>query len=126
MSLVRLIRTHLGPYRRLLGVVLVLQAIQTAAALTLPTLNADIIDNGVLRGDNGYIWRTGAIMLGFSLVQIVFAVGAGVLVFLIRQYGGYPEGVCYSIIIMNTAVPLIDRFTRPRIYGAVESDEEAA
>ena len=76
MSLVRLIRTHLGPYRQLLVVVLVLQAIQTAAALTLPTLNADIIDNGVLRGDNGYIWRTGAIMLGFSLVQIVFAVGA--------------------------------------------------
>ena len=76
MSLVRLIRTHLGPYRQLLAVVLVLQAIQTAAALTLPSLNADIIDNGVLQGDNGYIWRTGAIMLGFSLVQIVFAVGA--------------------------------------------------
>ena len=76
MSLVRLIRTHLGPYRQLLAVVLVLQAIQTAAALTLPSLNADIIDNGVLRGDNGYIWRTGAVMLGFSLVQIVFAVGA--------------------------------------------------
>ena len=76
MSLRRLLLTHLGPYRRLLVVVLVLQAIQTAAALTLPTLNADIIDNGVLRGDNGYIWRTGAIMLAFSLVQIVFAVGA--------------------------------------------------
>ena len=76
MRLVRLVRTHLGPYRRLLGVVLVLQAIQTAAALTLPSLNADIIDNGVLRGDNGYIWRTGAVMLGFSLMQIVFAVGA--------------------------------------------------
>ncbi len=67
MSLVRLIRTHLGPYRRLLGIVLVLQAIQTAAALTLPTLNADIIDNGVLQGDNGYIWRTGAIMLALQL-----------------------------------------------------------
>jgi len=76
VRLVRLVRTHLGPYRRLLGVVLVLQAIQTAAALTLPSLNADIIDNGVLRGDNGYIWRTGAVMLGFSLMQIVFAVGA--------------------------------------------------
>ena len=76
MSLIRLIRSHLGPYRRLLVVVLALQAIQTAAALTLPTLNAEIIDNGVLKGDNGYIWRTGAIMLGFSLVQIVFAVAA--------------------------------------------------
>ena len=76
MSLRRLLRTHLGPYHRLLTVVVVLQAIQTAAALTLPTLNADIIDNGVLRGDNDYIWRTGAVMLGFSLVQIVFVVAA--------------------------------------------------
>lgn len=76
MMLWRLVKTHLGPYRQLLGIVLALQAIQTAAALTLPALNADIIDNGVLRGDNGYIWRTGAVMLLFSLVQIVFAVGA--------------------------------------------------
>lgn len=76
MSLWRLIRTHLGPYRKLLTIVLVLQAIQTAAALTLPTLNADIIDNGVLLGDNGYIWRIGGVMLLFSFVQIVFAVGA--------------------------------------------------
>ncbi len=76
MNLWRLIKTHLGPYRKLLTIVLVLQAIQTAAALTLPTLNADIIDNGVLQGDNGYIWRTGGIMLAFSLVQIVFAVAA--------------------------------------------------
>ncbi|MGB3734124.1 MAG: ABC transporter ATP-binding protein [Ilumatobacter sp.] len=76
MKLWRLIKTHLGPYRQLLTIVLVLQAIQTAAALTLPTLNADIIDNGVLQGDNGYIWRTGGIMLAFSVVQIVFAVAA--------------------------------------------------
>ncbi len=76
MMLWRLIKTHLGPYRRLLTIVLVLQAIQTAAALTLPSLNADIIDNGVLQGDNGYIWRTGGVMLFFSFVQIIFAVSA--------------------------------------------------
>ncbi len=76
MSLRRLLRTHLGPYRRVLGIVVVLQAIQTAAALTLPSLNADIIDNGVLRGDNDYIWRTGAIMLGFSFVQIIVVIVA--------------------------------------------------
>ena len=35
----------------------------------------------------------------------------------IRLYGGYPEGVCYSILIMNTTVPLIDRFTRIRVFG---------
>jgi ATP-binding cassette subfamily B protein len=60
----------------LLTLVLLLQAIQTAAALTLPTLNADIIDNGVLQGDDGYIWRTGAVMLGFSFVQILFVIAA--------------------------------------------------
>lgn len=48
---------------------------------------------------------------------IIFAIGAGVLTTLIRFYSGYPEGVCYSILLMNTATPLIDRFTKPRLYG---------
>jgi len=76
MSLRQLLRTHLTPYKGVLWIVVVLQAIQTSATLALPTLNADLINNGVLRGDNGYIWRTGAVMIGFSLVQIVFAAGA--------------------------------------------------
>lgn len=49
--------------------------------------------------------------------QIIFAVGAGLLVSLIRLKGGYPEGVCYSILLMNCATPLIDRYVKPRIYG---------
>lgn len=53
-----------------------------------------------------------------KLGLIVFAVGTGVLTVLIRFYSGYPEGVCYSILLMNTATPLIDRFTKPRLYGA--------
>ena len=74
MSLRRLLESHLWPYRRLLLLVVVLQSVQTFATLTLPTLNADLINNGVLAGDNAYIWRTGAIMLAFSFVQIVFAI----------------------------------------------------
>lgn len=74
--LIRLLRSHLWPYRRVLAAVVVLTTIQTSAALTLPTLNADLIDKGVLRGDNGYIRSTGALMLGFTVVQIVFAVVA--------------------------------------------------
>jgi ATP-binding cassette subfamily B protein len=54
----------------------VLQLIQTLATLYLPTLNADIIDNGVITGDIRYIMRTGAFMLAIALVQIVCAVGA--------------------------------------------------
>ncbi len=76
MSLRQLLRTHLGPYKPLLIIIVVLQAIQTFASLTLPTLNADIIDKGVLTGDNAYIRRTGMIMLGFTMVQIIFSVGA--------------------------------------------------
>jgi ATP-binding cassette, subfamily B, multidrug efflux pump len=73
MSLRQLLRTHLGPYRNTLYIVVALQAVQTTATLTLPTLTAQLINNGVLVGDNGYIWRTGGFMVGFSLVQIVFA-----------------------------------------------------
>ena len=53
--------------------------------------------------------------------QIIFAVGCGLLTSFIRVYGGYPEGVSYSILIMNLAVPLIDSYTRPRIFGEVKA-----
>jgi len=72
----RLLRSHLQPYRRLLIAVVALQTVQTSAALTLPTLNARIIDNGVLKGDVAYIRSTGAVMVGFTLIQIVFSVAA--------------------------------------------------
>jgi electron transport complex protein RnfD len=49
--------------------------------------------------------------------QVIFGVGCGLLTSVIRLWGGYPEGVCYSILIMNAAVPLIDRFTQRRKYG---------
>jgi ATP-binding cassette subfamily B protein len=76
MKLWQLLKSHLGPYRRVLTVVVVLQAIQTFAALTLPTINALLIDNGVLQGDNDYILTMGGVMLGFTVVQIVFASAA--------------------------------------------------
>ncbi|MFW2334006.1 ABC transporter ATP-binding protein, partial [Ilumatobacter sp.] len=76
MSLRRLLATHLAPYRRMLWLVVILQAIQTTATLALPALNADLINDGVLVGDNAYIWRTGGVMLLFSVVQIVFAAAA--------------------------------------------------
>ena len=74
--LIRLLRTFLRPYRNLLAAVLVLQFVQTLATLLLPTLNADIIDKGILTGDTGYIWRLGAVMLGIAAVQVVFAIAA--------------------------------------------------
>jgi ATP-binding cassette subfamily B protein len=65
---------YLRPYRWLLLGVLVFQLGSALAMLYLPSLNADIIDQGVARGDTGYIWRTGAFMLTVSLGQIVAAV----------------------------------------------------
>lgn len=49
--------------------------------------------------------------------MLIFGLGCGIITSLIRLYGGFPEGVCYSILIMNAFTPLIDRFTRPKIFG---------
>jgi len=54
-----------------------------------------------------------------KLGRWIFGLGAGLLVVIIRLWGGYPEGVMYSILLMNTAVPLINRYTRPRSLGEV-------
>jgi ATP-binding cassette, subfamily B, multidrug efflux pump len=74
--LIRLLRTYLRPYRKVLLAVVVLQALQTIASLYLPRLNADIIDKGVVTGDTGYIWRHGALMLFISALQVGFMVAA--------------------------------------------------
>ncbi len=74
--LIRLLRDHLRAYRRTLLVVVALQLVQVLATLYLPSLNADIIDQGIARNDTGYIWRTGGIMLVVTLVQIAFSISA--------------------------------------------------
>ena len=74
--LIRLLRETLRPYKRTIYTVIVLQIIQTAATLALPTLNSRIIDNGILKHNEHYILTTGGIMLAFSAVQVVFAVAA--------------------------------------------------
>jgi ATP-binding cassette subfamily B protein len=74
--LIKVLRAHLGPYTNLLALIVVLQAVQTTAALLLPAINANIIDFGVLRGDTGYIWSEGALMIGVTIIQGVFAAAA--------------------------------------------------
>lgn len=74
--LVRLLQGHLLPYRRMLLAVVALQIVAVAATMSLPTLNANIIDKGVLAGNTGYIVRMGALMLVISLIQGGFAVWA--------------------------------------------------
>ncbi|MFI6318570.1 ABC transporter ATP-binding protein [Nonomuraea sp. NPDC050556] len=74
--LLRLLRGQLRPYGKEITVVVVFQFVQTLATLYLPTLNADIIDGGVVTGDTGYIVRVGLVMLGVTLLQIVCSVVA--------------------------------------------------
>ncbi|GGK44331.1 ABC transporter ATP-binding protein [Streptomyces flaveus] len=74
--LIRLLRAHLRPYKKAIALLVLLQFLQTCATLYLPTLNADIIDDGVVKGDTGYILSFGALMIGVSLAQVVCNIGA--------------------------------------------------
>jgi ATP-binding cassette subfamily B protein len=76
MTLIRMLRTRLQPYRAQVSIVLVLTVIQTVLGLYLPNLNADIINNGVAKGDVSYIWRTGGVMLALTVVQGAIAIVA--------------------------------------------------
>lgn len=94
--------------------------------------------NGIGSGDWLYQILSGGLMLGACFMatdyttspttpmgQIVFALGCGIITVLIRVWGGYPEGVSYSILLMNVATPLINRVTAPRRFGHVKSKKEA-
>ena len=74
--LIRLLRQYLRPYRRQLLLIMIFQLAQTLATLYLPTLNADIIDNGIALDNQRYIWSTGGLMLAITVGQIVCAVVA--------------------------------------------------
>ena len=75
-------------------------------------------------------WFTGATMLGAFFIltdpvsgatsvkgRLIFGALAGLLVYLIRKFGGYPDGVAFAVLLCNMAAPLIDQYTRPRTYG---------
>lgn len=86
---------------------------------------------GLFTGDPLFNMMAGGLVLGAFFMatdmvtipltikgQIIFAVGAGTITSLIRLIGGYPEGVCYSILLMNSVTPLIDRLVKPKEFGA--------
>ncbi|MEZ3182532.1 ABC transporter ATP-binding protein/permease [Streptomyces pimonensis] len=74
--IIRLLRTYLRPHPVWLGMLVLFQTVQTLATLYLPTLNAGLIDEGVVPGDVAHILATGAVMLGVILVQVLSAVAA--------------------------------------------------
>jgi len=89
--------------------------------------------DGFFKGDFLFNALSGGIILGAFFMatdyvtspltkkgKIIFGIGCGVITAIIRLRGGYPEGVCYSILFMNAAVPIIDRFTKIKKYGLVK------
>ena len=71
-----LLSTVLAKYKKYIWLVVLFQAVQSIAGLYLPTVNADIIDNGVVKNDLPYIWQMGGVMLAVTIVQITFSIGA--------------------------------------------------
>jgi electron transport complex protein RnfD len=89
--------------------------------------------DGLMSGNAIYEICAGGLMLGAFFMatdyttspmtkkgQLIFGLGCGILTTIIRIYGGYAEGVSYSILIMGLFVPFIDKFTAPRIFGEVK------
>jgi electron transport complex protein RnfD len=58
--------------------------------------------------------------------RLIFGIGCGIITIVIRKFGGLPEGICYSILVMNAAAPLIDRFVKSRPYGFRKAVKNAA
>ena len=98
--------------------------------LTLGGLSWIFGVGGFFKGDFLFSILAGGVILGAFFMatdyvttpitkkgQLIFGIGCAVITFIIRRFGGYPEGVSYSILMMNATVPLIDRYVRPRRYG---------
>jgi len=97
---------------------------------TVGILSWIFMGDGLFKGDWIFYILNGGLILGAFFMatdyvtspitkkgKLVFGVLCGVLTFAIRKWGGYPEGVCYSILIMNAAVPIIERHTKPKRFG---------
>lgn len=104
--------------------------VPAAMILTVGLLTWFFGPAGLFTGDPLFHMMAGGLILGAFFMatdmvtipititgQIIFAVGAGAITVLIRLAGGYPEGVCYSLLLMNAVTPLIDRFVKPDIFG---------
>jgi ATP-binding cassette subfamily B protein len=120
--LIKLMRDYLRAYRPWLLLVLVFQTIQAVATLSLPTLNANIIDNGALKGDTSYIWTVGAIMLAVTLVQVTFAVAA--TFFGARSAMGFGRDVRRDLFhtVMGYSAREVGQFGAPSLITRITND----
>ena len=120
--LIRLLRTYLRPYAGQVAAVVVLLATQTVGNLYLPNLNADIINNGVVKGNLHYILRTGGIMLAITLVLGVLAVVAVYFASRISMGAGADIRGAVFIRVQEFSVRDVDRFGTPSLITRNTND----
>lgn len=120
--LVRTLRSYLGPYWASLILVLVLKLVETVAALTLPTLNARIINEGVVAGDTGRIWRLGVLMLVVTTLQGLVAIGGTYLA--VRASMGLGRHLRQDLFahVQRMNVEEVSRFGAPTLITRATND----
>jgi ATP-binding cassette, subfamily B, multidrug efflux pump len=120
--LIRLLRTYLARYRRVLVLVVILQLIQAIATLYLPSLNADIIDKGIATGDTAYIWQTGLLMLVITVAQVGFNVGT--MYYGSRAAMGFGRDVRSNLFhtVTDFSSQEVDHFGAPSLITRITND----
>src|SRR5437016_7620632 len=121
-SLLRLLRTSLRPYAGYVALVVSLLLIQSIANLYLPNLNADIINNGVTKGDLGYIWRIGVVMLALAVVVGILAIVA--VYFASRSSMGFGRDVRRAVFerVQQFSGTEMNRFGTPSLIARNTND----
>jgi ATP-binding cassette subfamily B protein len=120
--LIRLLRSHLRSYRGEIVLIVLLQLVATIASLYLPTLNGEIIDEGVAVGDTGFILRHGILMLGVSVVQIAAAVGATYLAARVAMGMGRDLRANLFKTVVDFSAQEVTRFGAPTLISRNTND----
>lgn len=116
----------------ILGAIYLLAKKIISLHIPLSYLLTVVVFCGILKQDIIFNLLAGGLILGAFFMatdyvtspitkkgKIIFGIGCGIITMLIRWQGGFPEGVCYAILIMNMFTPLIDKYTKPRVFGSV-------
>ncbi len=108
-----------------IGTVAVLTYLFPRGAENLPWMLYNVLGGGLILG--AFFMATDyATSPVTKKGQVIFGIGCGLFTVLIRYFGAYNEGVCYSILVMNLFVALIDKYAKPKRFGAAEAGKEAA
>ncbi|ADD45909.1 ABC transporter ATP-binding protein [Stackebrandtia nassauensis] len=121
-ALLPLLRGRLRPYRSQLAAILGLQGVQALSMLYLPTLNADIVDNGIVAGDTGYILRHGGVMLAVTIVQVVATAAAVYLGSKVAMGLGRDLRAAIFARVQDFSAREVNRFDAPSLITRTTND----